>query len=96
MYQPIYFGNYELQKNFKMGEKIYFSATVKKFDGFSYSNKGSYEQTTHYVNKERFEIEFDNEEPMGIFEREFGDTYNMKYEFQNTRLDRGANIWKNL
>ena len=92
--QPIYFGNYELRTNFKVGEEIHFSAKMVKFDEFSYSNKGGYEQTTHYVNKDRFEIEFEVEDSMGIFEREFGDIYNMKYEFQNTKLDKGTNIWK--
>lgn len=92
--QPIYFGNSDLRKNFKIGDEIHFDAVIEEFDEFECEKKSKYYKLVHYVDKYNFEYLFDRDETLGIFERENGDFNDMKYVFTKTVLSKGTNIWK--
>ena len=92
---PVYFGNYELRKNFKINDEIRFSGKIEKFTG--YSTMKGYIKVRNFVDEKEFLRLFDkyDDDCNNPFADENGE-FDMKYEITKTRLDRGANIWKNL
>ena len=83
--EPVYYGNYELRTNFKIGDIVVFSAVVEKFDTYDYEPKSGYTKLIHYVDKDQFYFEFGEDFKSGIHEEDAGNL-NINFEFTKTRL----------